>query len=752
MAGHCHTHDLKPASRMVTLLPKARILIVDDEKNIVSSLTGILADEGYEVAKTGDGIEALEIIQTDPPDLVLLDIWLPGMDGIEVLKTIKTYHPEIEVLIMSGHGTIDTAVKATKLGAQDFIEKPFSLDRITQSIADVLSNKRSTSGAEDKPASFSKELPLCFESMVEVKKAVKEFSLNMKPVLLRGENGTGKEFIAQAIHGQSSKSDRSFVKINCSFRQARAIHSQLFRRPRKTAKNTKAPSQAGEEKVIYVSNIESLSKGLQEKLAEALLSNGLQSADSKLGLMPIRIFASSSNDLTALAAKGQFHPALLDAFKDATLFVPPLRNYAVNIPAMAKDYLDEIRQTQNTSVPEIGEDALAALCRYTWPGNVKELRSVLNKLILTGANQKEITAQDLPSEIWQPKIEINDVDQAGSLQEAELIWEKHFIIHHLKRNNWHIEKTCASLSTEKKQLQEKIALHSIEIPDPEKSNNGYRHPQRTLKRSVVLCGSGLHSGIKTGLILQPMPPDSGIIFGDISTGKTIPARLANVQSTDYATRLKKDNNSVGTIEHIMAALHMYRITNLLIKIGDEAPVMDGSAKDFCALIEDGEFEDQDGFYEEIVIDKNYTFGNKEQGGPYISIEPSDSFSVSYHMDYPEPIGIQDYTFEFKGSESFKNEIAPARTFGFMEEMAQLTKMGYASGGKLDNFILLGDKKVLNTKLRFKDEFPRHKILDILGDFYLLGKPIRGRIKAHKSGHTQNIGLLQNIQDNLLQKN
>jgi len=737
---------------MVTLLPKARILIVDDEKNIVSSLTGILADEGYEITETGDGIEALELIQEDPPDLVLLDIWLPGMDGIEVLKTVKAYHPEIEVIIMSGHGTIDTAVKATKLGAQDFIEKPFSLDRITQSIADVLSNRRSTSRVEEKPAPFSKELPLCFESMVEVKKAVKEFALNMKPVLLRGENGTGKEFIAQAIHGQSGKSDRSFVKINCSFRQARAIHSQLFKRPGKATKNTRTPRQADEEKVIYLSNIESLSKGLQEKLAEALHSNGSQSTDSQLGLMPIRIFASSSDDLTALAAKGQFHPALLDAFKDATLFVPPLRNYAVSIPAMAKDYLDEIRQTQNTSVPEIGEDALAALCRYTWPGNVKELRSVLNKLILTGANQKKITAQDLPSEIWQPKIEINDVDQAGSLQEAELIWEKNFIIHHLKRNNWNIKKTCASLSTEKKQLEEKIALHSIEIPDPEKVNNGYRHPQRTLKRSVVLCGSGLHSGIKTGLILQPMPPGSGIIFGDISTGKTIPARLGNVQSTDYATRLKKDSNSVGTIEHIMAALHMYRITNLLIKIGDEAPVMDGSAKDFCALIEDGEFEDQDGFYEEIVIDKNYTFGNKEQGGPFISIEPSDSFSVSYHMDYPEPIGIQDYTFEFKGSESFKMEIAPARTFGFMEEMAQLTKMGYASGGKLDNFILLGDKKVLNTKLRFKDEFPRHKILDILGDFYLLGKPIRGHIKAHKSGHTQNIGLLKNIQDNLLQKN
>ena len=153
-----------------------------------------------------------------------------------------------------------------------------------------------------------------------------------------------------------------------------------------------------------------------------------------------------------------------------------------------------------------------------------------------------------------------------------------------------------------------------------------------------------------------------------------------------------------------------------------------------------------------MIDKNYSFGDKENGEPYISIEPSEKFSVSYHMEYPEPIGVQDFTYEFDGDQSFKKEIAPARTFGFMEEVAQLTKMGYASGGKLDNFILLGDKKVINTKLRFEDEFARHKILDILGDFYLLGKPIRGKIKAHKSGHTQNVGLLKKVRESLIEKN
>jgi len=185
-------------------------------------------------------------------------------------------------------------------------------------------------------------------------------------------------------------------------------------------------------------------------------------------------------------------------------------------------------------------------------------------------------------------------------------------------------------------------------------------------------------------------------------------------------------------------------------VGDEAPVMDGSAKDFCALIEDGEFEDQNEYHQELVIDRTYKFG--DPAGAHITIEPAERFTVSYHMEYPAPIGIQDYTFTFKGEESFKAEIAPARTFGFLEDVAQLTKMGFASGGKLDNFILLGDQKVLNTQLRFKDEFVRHKILDIMGDFYLLGRPIRGKITAHKSGHTHNIGVLKAIRENLLPLN
>ncbi len=727
-----------------------RVLIVDDEKNIVSSLRDILNDEGYNVSIAEDGLGALKMIQSDPPDLVLLDIWLPGMDGIEVLKTVKTYHPEIEVLIMSGHGTIDTAVQATKLGAFDFIEKPFSLDQLTESVENVFKEKNKIQGGLESNLLNQEDLPLCFEMMVEVKKATLQASQSNEPIFLLGEKGTGKEFIAHCIHRRSHESDHPFIKLNCAVRKSHDIRSHLFSEMKKKpgrSKNSSGPVSRKQGSVIYLSNVESLSKDLQEELAQGL------KGQSERKFLPARLMISSSKNLKVLAAGGQFNPELLGLFKNTMLEIPPLRNYSENIPMMVKDYFEECAEKGNFPAPVVEEDALAALCHYEWPENVKELRSVLDKILITGSTCGKITPQELPPEIKNSKgaIAPDDLGDSETFQEAELTWEKGFIIHHLRKNKWDLEKTCKALKTDNKLFQEKLKRHAIRLPEPDGKKPSAPLPlQRTLKRSVVLCGSGLHSGIKTGLILQPLPPGSGIIFGDISTGKTIPAQLENVQSTDYSTCLKKGLASVATIEHIMAVLHMYRITNLLIKVGDEAPVMDGSAKDFCALIEDGEFEEQDGIYDEIVIDKTYTFGSEDESAPVISIEPAETFTVSYYMKYPEPIGTQDYTFRFKGESSFKNEIAPARTFGFMEDVAQLTKMGFASGGKLDNFILLGDKKVLNTKLRFENEFARHKILDILGDFYLLGRPIRGHIKAHRTGHTQNIGLLKMIQENLLQ--
>jgi len=270
--------------------------------------------------------------------------------------------------------------------------------------------------------------------------------------------------------------------------------------------------------------------------------------------------------------------------------------------------------------------------------------------------------------------------------------------------------------------------------------------QRTIARSVVVNGQGLHSGIRTGLILQPLPPGSGIVFGSISAPTTIPARIEYVDSTGYATTLYHNGFVAKTVEHLLAALHGYRITNCLVKMQGEIPILDGSAQEFCSLIESAGIEDQGGTVEEIVVDRRYEIGDREGEGEYIGIEPADGFGVHYVLSYPPPVGRQELTFRFDDSEGFKREIAPARTFGFMREIEQLEKMGLASGGRLHNCILIGDNGVVNTPLRFPDELVRHKILDIFGDFYLLGRPLRGFVTARMSGHSDNVALLKLLRE------
>jgi len=270
--------------------------------------------------------------------------------------------------------------------------------------------------------------------------------------------------------------------------------------------------------------------------------------------------------------------------------------------------------------------------------------------------------------------------------------------------------------------------------------------QKTLKKSVVGAGQGLHSGIKTGLILHPLPPNSGIIFSGISADATVPALLGYVRSTSYATSLQGKGIIVRTVEHFLAALHSYGISNLLVKMHGEIPIMDGSALEFCRLIEEAGIEEQEAGWSEIVVDKTYRF--ETEGGEWISVEPAEAFGVRYILNYPSPVGTQEHTYIYSGAKSFREEIAGARTFGFVKDIEQLEKMGLANGGRLSNCILIDDEKIINTELRFPNELARHKILDIVGDFYLLGRPVRGMVTACMTGHSDNISLLKEMKKGL----
>ena len=426
------------------------ILIVDDEASIRKSLEGVLSDEGYTCALAGDGADALAQLQSIHPSLVILDIWMPGMDGIETLRRMKAAQPETPVIMMSGHATISTAVKATKTGASDFIEKPLELDLVLNAIRRVL-------GTQD------------------------------------------------------------------------AVRSPV----------------AGEP--------------------------------------------DGTSDLRSTEGMPELRPLVFG------------------------------RQTMR-----------------------------------------------------------------GTLM-----------------------------------------------------------PQRTLARSAVLYGQGLHSGRKSGLIFEPLGPDSGIHFVGVSDNRAIPAHLDFVESTGYATTIRLGTTHVATIEHVLSALNAYGVSNLLIKCNGEVPVLDGSSVEFCSLFEEVGFENQVGDWHGILVKEPLRI---DAGKASIRLEPCDAFEIDYTLEYPAPVGRQRFLFRLDDPATYRKEIAPARTFGFARDIGQLQRQGLALGGRFDNFVLFGEEGPINDVLRFPDEPVRHKIMDMIGDLYLLGRRLQARVVAHMTGHTQNIALLRKVRE------
>ena len=270
--------------------------------------------------------------------------------------------------------------------------------------------------------------------------------------------------------------------------------------------------------------------------------------------------------------------------------------------------------------------------------------------------------------------------------------------------------------------------------------------QRTIARSIVFGGQGLHTGLRTGVILHPAPPGFGIVFASLSDETRIPMQLENVTDTGYNTTLASGTRAIRTVEHLMSALHGFGITNLLIKTDDEIPALDGSAAEFCRQIAEACVTDQEATFEPIRIKDPITVRSKRD--EFMTIEPADHLIIDYTLDYPAPIGIQKMHFELKSSEDYVREIAPARTFGFVRDFEQMNQMGLAMGGRLDNAIILDDQKIVNTKLRFPEEFARHKVLDLIGDLYLLGRPLEGHITASKTGHSDNLAMVKAIRASL----
>jgi UDP-3-O-[3-hydroxymyristoyl] N-acetylglucosamine deacetylase len=277
-------------------------------------------------------------------------------------------------------------------------------------------------------------------------------------------------------------------------------------------------------------------------------------------------------------------------------------------------------------------------------------------------------------------------------------------------------------------------------------------PQRTLRGNVVLNGKGLLSGRNTGVILSPLGINEGIVFQTLD-GQTIRGHISSLEDFSQtgtsktfsanSTCLDNGRRRVRTVEHLMAVLSMYGITNVLIKVDEEIPNIDGSAKDFCDLIEEAGIEEQSASTGIVVIRQKIGVGNEDKHEKHLYAEPFEGFEITMRVDYPLPIGEQILTFN-PAKASFAREIAPARSFNTFENIEMAQKLGKVGSGYLHSHIIMYGGKVINTELRFPDEFVRHKILDLIGDLYLLGLPIRGRITANMTSHGYNQALAQRL--------
>jgi UDP-3-O-[3-hydroxymyristoyl] N-acetylglucosamine deacetylase len=285
---------------------------------------------------------------------------------------------------------------------------------------------------------------------------------------------------------------------------------------------------------------------------------------------------------------------------------------------------------------------------------------------------------------------------------------------------------------------EALVFDNYKFPDEWR---GPSVPQRTLRSSAILYGQGLHSGAKSGLILEPLPPHSGIHFARVSDVTTVPAHVSFVDTTRLATTLHDETRRFGTVEHVLSALHAYGISNLLLKCNGEVPVMDGSTHQFCSLFDEIGTIEQEGEWYELVIPRPIRIGNSKE---WMEILPHDSFSIHYTLDYPYPVGRHEFEFTLDDPTTYVKEISSARTFGFVKDIGALQKQGLALGGRFDNFVMIGDDGPLNDTLRYPNEFVRHKVLDAIGDLYLLGRRIRGKVRAVMTGHSDNVSLLRAI--------
>jgi len=456
-------------------MPKSRILVIDDEAAIRDSLKMTLEYEGYECIGAATGQEGLALVEREAPDLVLLDVKMPGMDGIEVLERIRSLNDALPVVVVSGHGTISTAVEATKKGAFDFIEKPFASERVLVSLRNALAQRQ----LHDENRTLKKAVEVRHQmigdsaALKHVMASVGRAAPTNATVLIQGESGVGKELVARTIHRNSLRSRERFVQVNCAAIPEELIESELFGHEKlsftgATEKQVGKFEQA-DRGTIFLDEVGDMSQKTQAKVLRVLQEGEVERLGSARTIkVDVRVIAATNKNLEEEIEKGHFREDLYFRLAVIPIAVPPLRERPEDVPLLVRHYIDYFSRENNVRPKRISQAATEALQRYRWKGNIRELRNTVERLIImTGPDTIDVA--DLPeparspsSAGASPKLSTEgEPAKGGTLREFKDTAERAYLVAKLRENGWNISKTAEVIDTPRSNLYKKLEQYQI---------------------------------------------------------------------------------------------------------------------------------------------------------------------------------------------------------------------------------------------------------------------------------------------------
>jgi two-component system nitrogen regulation response regulator NtrX len=443
-------------------------LIVDDEESIRKTLADVFEDEGWQSVTAENGKVGLQLFTKRQPDLVLLDVWMPGMDGIETLQKMRQLNPKAPIVIMSGHGTIETAVRATKLGAFDYLEKPLSLDKLIP----LLDHARQIRAQQDEKNKQSSVPEMIGNSPLisQIKRQINMVAPRNAWILITGENGTGKEVVARHIHEKSSRSAKPFVAVNCAAIPEELIESELFGHTKGAFTNAisqkKGKFELAHQGTLFLDEIGDMSLRTQAKILRILQEQAFERVGSTETLtVDVRVVAATNKDLKEQIKSGQFREDLYYRLNVVPFHLPPLRERGDDIFDLTQYFLTKMAHELGEKQKILSPEAQKAMREYPWPGNIRELKNLLERACIM--SDAEVIEADFLRDLLGSSEKTGDpLSQeflaASTLKQAKTDFERAYILGKLEENQWNITKTADAIGLERSNLHRKMKLYGIE--------------------------------------------------------------------------------------------------------------------------------------------------------------------------------------------------------------------------------------------------------------------------------------------------